>query len=137
MSLTDKAKGAVQLESAVSSRSESGKSPQLIPLIDDRSGAREAQEIVRILQGSKSTGDTAILVRSRSHVVSILPALRNAGIAYQAIEIDELKDQQHVLDLLALTRAVLHLADRVSWLACLRAPWCGLTVADLSALGRR
>ncbi len=134
MARTDRTKGAVELEGAVSSRSESGQSPELIPLVDDRSGIREAEEIVEILNSSKSMGETAILVRSRSHVVSILPALRNAGIAYQAIEIDELKDQQHVLDLLALTRAVLHLADRVSWLACLRAPWCGLTSADLSAL---
>jgi ATP-dependent helicase/nuclease subunit A len=134
MAVTDKAKGSVQLEGAVSSRSESGRPPELIALVDDRSGIREAEEIVDILKSSKSVGDTAILVRSRSHVLSILPALRNAGIAYQAIEIDELKEQQHILDLLALTRAVLHLADRVSWLACLRAPWCGLTSADLAAL---
>ena len=134
MAATDKTKGAVQLERAVSSRAESGNSPDLIPLVDDKSGIREAEEIIEILRSNKAVGETAILVRSRSHVVSILPALRNAGIAYQAIEIDELKDQQHVLDLLALTRAVLHLADRVSWLACLRAPWCGLTSSDLSAL---
>src|SRR3954452_12354966 len=99
MPITDKAKGAVQLEGAVSSRSESGNPPELIALVDDRSGIREAEEIVDILKSSKSVGDTAILVRSRSHVLSILPALRNAGIAYQAIEIDELKEQQHILDL--------------------------------------
>ncbi|MFL6446097.1 MAG: UvrD-helicase domain-containing protein [Bryobacteraceae bacterium] len=137
MAITDKGKGAVQLESAVSSRSESGNSPQLIPLIDDKSGANEAEKIVEILKNGRNTADCAILVRSRSHVISILPALRQAGIPYQAIEIDELKDQQHVLDMLALTRAVLHLADRTSWLACLRAPWCGLTSADLSALAER
>jgi ATP-dependent helicase/nuclease subunit A len=134
MATTDKAKGAVQLEGAVSSRAESGNAPELIPLVDDKSGVREAEEIIEILKSGRAIGETAILVRSRSHVVSMLPALRNAGISYQAIEMDELKNQQHVLDLLALTRAVLHLADRVSWLACLRAPWCGLTSADLSAL---
>jgi len=134
MSVTDKVKGAVKLEPAVASRSGGGKSPQVIALIEDRNGVREGQEIVRILHSRESLGETAILVRSRSHVLAILPALRNAGIPYQAIEIDELKNQQHILDLLALTRAILHLADRVSWLACLRAPWCGLTAADLSAL---
>jgi ATP-dependent exoDNAse (exonuclease V) beta subunit len=103
-------------------------------LLEDKGGKAEAQEIVQIIQEHSDTGDIAILVRSRSHILSILPALRDAGISYQAIEIDLLKDQQHILDLLALTRAILHAADRTSWLACLRAPWCGLILSDLAAL---
>ena len=125
--------GAVQLRPAVAARKEGGSSPKLIALLDDK-GAEEAREIVRIIEKSPKSADIAILVRSRSHINSVLPALRSAGISYQAVEIDALKDQQHILDLLSLTRALMHLADRVSWLACLRAPWSGLTLHDLAIL---
>jgi ATP-dependent helicase/nuclease subunit A len=131
------AKGAVKFVACVAARQETGVAPRLIPLLEDKSGEAEAREIVSILQQTPDRGEAAILVRSRSHIASVLPALREAGIPYQAIEIDELKEQQHILDLLALTRAILHLADRTSWLACLRAPWCGLTLSDLAALAEK
>ena len=83
---------------------------------------------------SHSTTPWLCLVRARSHVVKTIQAFRKHGIAYEAREIDELQNEQHILDVLSLTRAVLHVGDRLSWLACLRAPWCGLTLADLSAL---
>jgi len=104
-----------------------------VPLIED-GGATEAAEIVKVIREAPDEASIAILVRARAHVTAILPALRRANIGYKAIEIEALKDQQHVMDVLSLTRAVLHLGDRVSWLACLRAPWCGLTLADLAAL---
>lgn len=127
------AESAVKLRPARAHRSKTKTEPQLIPFIED-DGEREAREIVRIVERAPEAGTTAVLVRSRSHVRSILPALRRAGIAYEAIEIDALNEEQHVLDLISLTRALVHVGDRVSWLACLRAPWCGLTLADLSAL---
>ncbi|MBE0627460.1 MAG: UvrD-helicase domain-containing protein [Burkholderiales bacterium] len=78
---------------------------------------------------------TAILVRGRSHLREIVPRLKQAGLAFRAIEIDRLDDRPVVQDLLALTRALAHGGDRLAWLAILRAPWCGLTLADLLAIG--
>jgi ATP-dependent exoDNAse (exonuclease V) beta subunit len=47
------------------------------------------------------------------------------------VEIEQLGEKQVVQDLYANARAN-HLADRVAWLAILRAPWCGLTLDELS-----
>ena len=133
MPLEDPKLGAVQFRQSESAREPCGVGANVVTFIDDKDGSKEAAEIVRVIKeaGKASVG---ILVRARSHVAAILPALRKAGIIYRAVELEALKEQQHVLDVLSLTRAVLHLGDRVSWLACLRAPWCGLTLADLSAL---
>ena len=76
----------------------------------------------------------AILVRNRGHLREIVPRLREAGLRFRAIEIEELGHRPVVQDLFALTRALTHLADRLAWLAALRAPWCGLTLSDLHAL---
>ena len=78
--------------------------------------------------------DMAVLVRGRTHLPQLLAELRNAGIAYRAVEIDRLTDLPEIIDVLALTRAAVHPGDRVAWLGILRAPWMGLDWADLHAL---
>jgi len=92
----------------------------------------EARKVVSIVQSSP--GKKAILVRNRAHLDEIVPALKEAGVRFKALDIEQLGEKQVVQDLYALTRALLHLGDRIAWLACLRAPWCGLTLADLLAL---
>lgn len=97
----------------------------------------EAEKIVGIIQQIKQQDpeDTiAILVRARRHLSALLPALNAAAIAYQAIEIDSLAEKSVVQDLLALTRALHHLGDRISWLAVLRSPYCGLSLTDLEKI---
>ncbi len=97
------------------------------------SASQEADRVVELI-GLKDIGSAAVLVRSRAHLIDIVKALKRHRIAFQAIEIDQLGERQVIEDLMALTFALLHPADRVSWLALLRAPWCGLTLDDLHVL---
>ncbi len=76
----------------------------------------------------------AILARNRSHLPDILRALKKAEVPYQEIGLERLARRPLGQDLLALTRALLHPADRTAWLAVLRAPWCGLELRDLDVV---
>jgi len=95
--------------------------------------ADHAAEAAQVVELVKQAGKgCALLVRNRGALADIVPALKAAGIRFRAIEIDKLGEKQVVQDLFALTRALTHLADRVAWLAVLRAPWAGFTLAELS-----
>ncbi len=96
--------------------------------------ATRVVDIIRARWRSEPGAEIAILVRNRGHLRDIVPALKAADISFRAVDIDPLKERPVVMDLLALTRALLHLADRIAWLAVLRAPWCGLTLNDLATL---
>jgi ATP-dependent helicase/nuclease subunit A len=100
---------------------------------------REAEAIIDIIQATDKSKKIAILVRSKKHLSSLVSKLRRdyKEIAFQAVEIEALEDRQVVQDLLSLTHALHHRADRVHWLAILRAPWCGLTLADLYQLAHK
>ncbi|GAA5444700.1 recBCD enzyme subunit RecB [Microbulbifer sp. NBRC 101763] len=105
--------------------------------IDDEDRNREATqavELVQQLQAQDPESRIAILVRKKKHLQKILPALSAANIAFQAPELAPLASKMVVLDLLSLTRALLDPSDRISWLAVLRAPWCGLQLPDLYTL---
>lgn len=99
----------------------------------------EAQQILSIIQScyqKNSHVKIAVLVRLRSHVQEIIPVLRKAAIPFQAVEIENFAKYTEIQDLLALTRALHHLGDRIAWLSILHAPWCGLTLRDLHAVSQ-
>jgi ATP-dependent exoDNAse (exonuclease V) beta subunit len=76
----------------------------------------------------------AILVRSRPHLGQVTRALAKAGLPCRAIELDSLQSRPVVVDLLQLTRALVHRGDRAAWLSVLRSPWCGLTLGTMKQL---
>jgi ATP-dependent helicase/nuclease subunit A len=89
-------------------------------------------------EGRSEPWKIAVLVRNRGHLKEIVSEFKGTdtvpAIPYRAVDIEELGERREVLDLFALTRALLHPADRVAWLAVLRAPWCGMGLADLLVL---
>jgi ATP-dependent exoDNAse (exonuclease V) beta subunit len=101
---------------------------------DEAIESYHALNVIEQCRKDEPEATIAILVRSKAHVIDIIHQLQNHGYKYQAVEIDKLSQQPVVQDLLSLTRALIHPADRISWLAILRAPWCGLTLADLHTL---
>ena len=78
----------------------------------------------------------AVLVRARTHARGIAAALRALNIAFRAVDIEPLHDRAAVRDIMMLTRALLHRGDRIAWLALLRAPWAGVSLADLLRISR-
>jgi ATP-dependent exoDNAse (exonuclease V) beta subunit len=106
--------------------------------------AREIREIVTrwrsrpLPPGRDEPWSIAVLVRSRSHLDEIVASFKgdaaHAPIPFRAVEIEVLKERPEVQDIYALTRALLHPADRIAWLSVLHAPWCGFGLAELHIL---
>jgi ATP-dependent exoDNAse (exonuclease V) beta subunit len=94
------------------------------------------RELDRPVAEGEKPATIAVLVRSRTHLPELVEALRKANIPYRAVKTDRLSDRVLVRDLEALRKALTDLADRTAWLAVLRAPWCGLALADLLELCR-
>ena len=135
--LEDVAAGAVRYAaSAAVHAAQPGEPVEVHPFFDgdDAGEAARVVDLIGRVRETESDASVAVLVRNRGQLREIVPRLRAAGLRFRAIEIEPLGTRPVVQDLLALTRAVTHPADRLAWLAVLRAPWCGLTLADLAAL---
>ncbi len=98
--------------------------------------ARRVLDLILEARRESPAENIAVLVRARSHLAALVAEIRRSApeLRFQAVDIEGLAERQHVQDLLTLFHALSHLADRVHWLALLRAPWCGLGLSDLHAL---
>ncbi len=96
--------------------------------------AEQGCDAIRTTLAAHPDDDMAVLVRGRTHLSMLLANLRQAEIPYRAVEIDRLTDLPEIIDVLALTRAMVHRGDRLAWLALLRSPWTGLDWTDLHTL---
>ena len=133
----DRISGAVSFAPStpyLDSASGAGVDWHAVPKGDPEAEAASVVELVRDVLEKCPQDSLGILVRSRSHASAIVRRLHAAGVRFVAPDLEELEEQSAVQDLLALTRALTHAGDRLAWLACLRAPWCGLELADLHAI---
>jgi ATP-dependent helicase/nuclease subunit A len=108
-----------------------------IELLKDANTTAEAAHVINTvhkLQQQDPKTSIAILVKARSHLQKITATMRKANLDFQAYELETLGESVVVRDLFALTRALFHPADRIAWLAIMRAPWCGLNLKDLHTL---
>ena len=130
----DPTTGAVAYSDATAVTSHPQARVSVHPFANWRQEAQRVVDIVRQCRKSRPSESIAILVRSRTHLTPLYPLLRANAIPYQAVGVETLADRPVVIDLMSLTRALAQPADRIAWLSVLRAPWCGLVLADLLAL---
>lgn len=135
--------GAVRYAESAATREARADSAVVVHPVIERDGddgaAEEARQVLALIRQARREAPeqrVAVLVRARSHLDALVAEIRRSApeLRFQAVDIEGLDGRQHIQDLLTLFRALHHRADRVHWLALLRAPWCGLTLADLHAL---
>ncbi|MGL5741044.1 MAG: UvrD-helicase domain-containing protein [Legionella sp.] len=98
---------------------------------------QEAHTLIHLIQHELHTRPNqsmAILVRSRPQLSEIIRLLRHHQIPYQGTDITLLTHLSHLRDVWSLTQALLSPANRLSWLAVLRSPYCGLSLNDTLAI---
>ncbi len=98
---------------------------------------REAEHVGALIASLRQTNpgeSIAVLAASRTHTLLIAEQLRTAGIAYTGVKLTPLIETPVIRDLEALTRVLLSRGDRTAWFAVMRAPWCGLSLLDLTRI---
>jgi len=135
----DRVRGAIAFRPSEALLQASANEEPAVQLLHFGSREQEAGAIAEMLeQTTRLHPDwrVAVLVRARSHAREIASCLRARGVAHRASNIEALQDHGIVRDIIMLTRALMHRGDRIAWLALLRGPWAGLSLADLLPIAR-
>ncbi len=135
--VADAGRGEVAYKPVLATRGVDGAPGPTVELVSDV--VSEAAAVVARVRAALAdrAPEIAILVRARPHLDTILPALRAAGVEYAAIDLESLAERLATRDLASLTRALIQPSERLAAFAVLRAPWCGLALADLLALAEQ
>lgn len=130
----DLARGAVRYSPSRAVRDADNASGVELCILEDAQPADEAARVAAIVAAERARNpeaSIAVLGRARQPLSAVARELRERRTAFEGVDLVPLADRLAVRDLISLTRALAHLADRVAWLACLRAPWCGLGLESL------
>ncbi len=135
----DRHRGAIAYSPAVARAAAAITADSGVKMLLFDSAAAEAAQVaqeVRKRRDAHPQWRIAILVRNKSHALEIVAALQARYLKFRALEIGRLQDHPVVSDIIALSRALLHLDDRIAWLSVLRSPFVGMHLADLWTLSR-
>lgn len=128
--------GAISYKPSIAFNNVSLNAPSVnyYPHGDRQTEGRVLSETIQAIQQQNPNETIGVLVRGRKALTDLVSHLSQAGIKYQATDIDPLNQRQVVIDLMSLCCAYLQAADRLAWLAILRAPWSGLSLTDMMIL---
>jgi len=135
----DRDRGAIAFRASDSGLSDAGAADAAVQLRGFGTRREEAESIATLIRRQRERHPDwriAILVRARSHARDLAASLRGLGVPFRAVDLEPLEDRPMVRDLTMLITALLHFGDRRAWLAMLRSPWVGLTLADLLKVAR-
>jgi ATP-dependent helicase/nuclease subunit A len=96
--------------------------------------ARDIATLVARMRERQPAARIAVLLSARPHAAPIVAALHALRVPVTGVDLVSLAELPIIRDLAALACALDHLGDRTAWLAVLRAPWCGLTLPEISVL---
>jgi ATP-dependent helicase/nuclease subunit A len=137
-SADDVRKSAVRHLASVAARGDVPGEPRIYRVAGDCGPAAEAgrvADLIATLKRERPAETVAVLAGARSHLRDIRASLTKRGVPFLGVKLEPLADIPVVRDLEALARALDSPLDRVAWLAVLRAPFVGLALPDLTAVG--